>query len=139
MSEIEVFETTKNKTNLWLKDVMEELELTDKKKAYSALRGTLHILRDRLMVEESVNFAAQLPMLLRGLYFEGWRPTHVPLSVRKKADFVHLFDGKLADTFAMEPEEVIRRVFGVIKKHVSEGEIEDIRRSFPEDLRDLWE
>ena len=68
-----VFDTTVQETNLWLKAIMEALHTDDRHLAYLALRATLHALRDRLGPENAVHLAAQLPMLLRGLYYEGWR------------------------------------------------------------------
>jgi hypothetical protein len=38
------------------------------------LGGMLHVLRDRLTIQEAVQPGAQLPMLIRGLYWEGWDP-----------------------------------------------------------------
>ena len=43
----------------------------DRQDAYRAVRGVLHTLRDRLPVEESAQLAAQLPTLLRGVFYEG--------------------------------------------------------------------
>ncbi len=68
-----VFDTTVQETNLWLKGIMEGLHTDDRHLAYLALRATLHALRDRLGPENAVHLAAQLPMLVRGLYYEGWR------------------------------------------------------------------
>ena len=68
-----VFDTTVQETNLWLKAVMDGLHTDDRHLAYLALRATLHALRDRLGPENAVHLAAQLPMLVRGLYYEGWR------------------------------------------------------------------
>jgi hypothetical protein len=68
-----VFDTTVQETNLWLKAIMESLHTDDRHLAYLSLRATLHALRDRLGSENAVHLAAQLPMLLRGLYYEGWR------------------------------------------------------------------
>jgi uncharacterized protein (DUF2267 family) len=69
----DVFEGTLQKTQVWLNDLMFELDWEDRpQKAYLALRTVLHALRDRLTVEEAVQLGAQLPMLVRGFYFEGW-------------------------------------------------------------------
>ena len=76
MTGLEVFDTTVHKTNHWLNDAMHELHWQDKRKAYQAMRYTLHALRDRLTVEESAQLSAQFPMLIRGFYYEGWDPTH---------------------------------------------------------------
>ncbi|TMB45162.1 MAG: DUF2267 domain-containing protein, partial [Deltaproteobacteria bacterium] len=85
---LEVFDTTLQKTNSWLKELMGILGSQDRHMAYLALRATLHALRDRLTVEEVAHLGAQLPMLIRGFYYEGWDPTGKPLRVRRKEEFL---------------------------------------------------
>src|SRR5260370_882976 len=63
---LEVFDRAVHKTNIWLKDFMEMLDYADRHEAYLALRATLHALRERLTIDEVAQFAAQLPMLVRG-------------------------------------------------------------------------
>jgi uncharacterized protein (DUF2267 family) len=75
MTGLDIFDSTIQKTNLWLKDMLEELGWEDRHKAYQGLRFPLHALRDCLTVEEAVQLAAQLPLLIRGVYYEGWKPT----------------------------------------------------------------
>jgi uncharacterized protein (DUF2267 family) len=135
---LDVFDTTVQKTNIWLKDIMQALGWEDRHKAYGGLRTTLHALRDRLTPEETAQFGAQLPMLIRGLYYEGWTPTGKPDKVRHKVAFLAPIRDHFQDDWDVDPEEVARAVLHVIATHVSAGEIEDILLLLPKELKELW-
>lgn len=139
MTGLDVFDTTVQKTNLWLKDLMAELGWEDRHKAYGSLRTMLHALRDRLPLEEAVQFGAQLPMLLRGLYYEGWSPTGKPDKVRHTAAFLAPLRAHFQDDEDIDLEEVARAVLHVIATHVSAGEIDNIMLVLPKELRELWD
>jgi uncharacterized protein (DUF2267 family) len=134
---LDVFDRTLQKTNVWLKDLMETLGWSDKQEAYLALRATLHALRDRLTVDEAAQFGAQLPMLIRGFYYEGWDPSHKPDKVRHKEDFLARITQEVRP-FRVDSEQVARAVFTVLSNRVSEGEIEDIESTLPAEVRELW-
>src|SRR5918996_5613258 len=104
MTGLDVFDRTVHKTNSWLNELMEILGWHDKHRAYLALRVTLHALRDRLIVEEVAQLAAQLPMLVRGFYYEGWDPTGKPLKVRRKEQFLGLVEQELRGSERIDPE-----------------------------------
>jgi uncharacterized protein (DUF2267 family) len=135
---LDVFDTTLHKTNIWLNDLMQVLGWPDRHKAYSALRATLHALRDRLTVEEVAQLGAQLPMLIRGFYYEGWDPTGKPVRVRQKEQFLARIEEQFRGDDRIDPEQVARVVFTVLAKRVSEGEIEDVKHVLPAEIRDLW-
>ncbi len=80
------FDTTIHATNTWLKDLMERLGWEDRHRAYQAFRAVLHALRDHLTVDEVATLGAQLPLLIRGIYYEGWHPADKPLRERKKEE-----------------------------------------------------
>lgn len=88
MTALEAFDRTIHKTNAWLQDVMRRLDTDNRHEAYLALRATLHALRDRLPVEEAAHLGAQLPMLVRGFYYESWGPAGKPVKERRKEQFL---------------------------------------------------
>jgi uncharacterized protein (DUF2267 family) len=135
---LDVFDTTLHKTNIWLNDLMQVLGWSDRHKAYLALRTTLHALRDRLTLEEVAQLSAQLPMLIRGFYYEGWDPTDKPLRVRHKEQFLARIEQPFRGDDSVDPERVTRAVFTVLAKRVTEGEIEDVKHVLPAEIRDLW-
>ncbi len=75
----DLFEHAMQTARAWVRDVADELRTDDPDLAYRLLRVWLHTLRDRLPVRASADFAAQLPELLRGVYYEGWEPSKVPV------------------------------------------------------------
>ena len=85
---LDVFDRTLQKTYDWLAELMRLLAVNDRQRAYQALRATLHALRDRLTEEEVAQLGAQLPMLVRGFYYEGWDPTDKPLKLRHTEAFL---------------------------------------------------
>lgn len=134
---LDVFDTTVQKTNLWLKRIMEELHWDDRQRAYDALRAALQALRDRLTIEQAAKLGAQLPMLIRGLYYEGWDPTGKPLKERRVEEFLAHIPPYFRGEPFVDSERVVRAVYKVLAENISEGELEDVRGMMPEDIRDL--
>jgi uncharacterized protein (DUF2267 family) len=135
----DVFDNTIQKTQVWLNDLMSELDWEDNpRKAYMALRTVLHALRDRLTVEEAIQLGAQLPMLIRGFYYEGWNLKGKPHKERHKEDFLDHIKKAFKDNVTVDPQQVCRAVFRVLAKHTSKGEIEDVKHVLPKALHELW-
>ena len=121
----------------WVNELADDLEWTDRR-AYRLLRNVLHALRDWLPQEEMADLAAQLPALVRGIYFEGWKPSETPVWNRKKEDFIARIQEAFSDDLLNDPDEAVAAVFSLLDRHVSYGEIEDIRHSLKKPLRELW-
>ena len=122
-------------TNEWIHAVAGRLS-RDEQHAWRALRATLQVLRDRLPVAEAAQLAAQLPALLRGVFWEGWQPGHT-LDMRDKQSFLDAVAGALGDQTVL-PEAAARAVFEELGARVSAGEIAQVRMALPEAIRDLW-
>lgn len=136
---LEIFDAPLQKTQVWLKELMSELQWDDKpQKTFLALRTALHALRDRLTVEEAVHLGAQLPILIRGFYYEGWTLTQKPVKERHKSDFLDHVAHVFRDDDTVDPEKVMRGVFKVLSRHISSGEIKDVKHVLPKTLQELW-
>ncbi|MBI2432933.1 MAG: DUF2267 domain-containing protein [Candidatus Hydrogenedentes bacterium] len=135
---LEPFSTTVQKSDEWLHCLMEELHSKDTHKAYRVLRATLHALRDRLTPQESAHLAAQLPMLIRGLYYEGYNPDRTPIKERSLPEFLEHISEELMMPTDPSPEVAARLVFRLLHESVSEGEVEDVKDMLPKAVRSLW-
>ena len=135
----DLFDGTLQKTQIWLNDLMVELDWQGKPdKTYFALRTVLHALRDRLTVEEAVQLGAQLPMLVRGFYYDGWTLKGKPHKERHKEDFLNHIKEAFKGDVTVRPESIARAVFRVLELHTSDGEIADVKSLMPKALHELW-
>jgi uncharacterized protein (DUF2267 family) len=140
---LDVFDNTTQKTNEWLRDISQQLGVDNRRLAYLALRGTLHAVRDFLPLDESAQLSAQLPMLVRGLYFEGWNPSRTPEENRSQESFLSRVDEALEralwnEEIDLDAEQAARAVLRVLSERVSDGEIAQVQHVLPEPVRDLW-
>jgi uncharacterized protein (DUF2267 family) len=135
---LSVFDSTIEKTNIWLNEIMDGLGWQERQRAYHALSAVLHALRDRLTIPEAADLGAQLPLLVRGLYYEGWHPSGKPVKERKKEEFVAHIAQAFRDAPDVDPEDVTRAVFRVLARHVTAGEIDEVKQMLPAELRELW-
>ncbi len=129
----DMFSKALQDANAWLNEVMGDLD-ADRHRAYHALRAVLHATRDRLSVREAVHLAAQLPMLVRGLYFEGYAPAGKPLDT----DLLPAVAENLRDGQPLDPEDAARAVFRLLDANVARGQIEEVKRQLPTDAFVLW-
>jgi uncharacterized protein (DUF2267 family) len=134
-----IIERSVEKAHIWLKELAEELGGKDRRYAYRALRSVLHSLRDRLPVEVAAKFAAQMPVLIRGIYYEDWDPSRTPVTVRDVEAFLEgvVAEGHMAGT--TEASLAVEAVTRVLRRHVSAGEIDEVLAVLPASLRGLFE
>ena len=135
---LEVFDQTLQKTNIWLKDIMGQVG-PDRQRAYHALRAVLHTLRDRLTVDEAAHLSAQLPLLIRGLYFEGWHPAHKPTKERAQDEFLEQVEARLQGIEPINPETATRVVLEVLERYVDPAEAAHVKHMLPKPIRELWQ
>ena len=135
---LEVFDQTLQKTNIWLKGLMDDLG-PDRQRAYHALRAVLHSLRDRLTVEEAAHLSTQLPLLVRGIYFEGWHPAGKPNKDRSVEEFLGHVETRLQGVEPINPEVATRAVFRLLQQNVTEREVDHVKAMMGKPLQRLWQ
>ncbi|MGN9778378.1 DUF2267 domain-containing protein [Micromonospora sp. H33] len=124
------------KTNLILKDIEEAYgwPKSQRHQSYCALRTVLHLLRDRMPVQESVEFAAQLPVVLRGIYFDGWRPMDVPVKLNRD-DFLVEVRRQFTYDIKGSTQNLVQVVLNALRNHVTtQGQWDDVKDNMPKDL-----
>lgn len=139
MSGLDVFDRTLQETNIWLKELMDDLHCDERHKAYLALRSVLHALRDRLPSSEAIQLGAQLPLMVRGIYYESYQPGNKPLKERQLDRFYEHVLEKYVSPGPQDPARITKSVFSLLSRHVSQGEIEDVKQSLFSELRALWD
>lgn len=132
------FDKTLQTTNIWLNEISEKLG-PDRQVAWKVLSTVLHKLRDRLPVDAAAHLGAQLPLLVRGAYYDQFEPSKQPSTCRTREEFVAEVAEWLTDIRPVDPDEAIRAVFAVLSHHVDPGQIAKTRAILPEPLRRWWE
>ncbi len=137
-TQVPVLDHTIQLTNVWLKKLGEEHHLGDRHNCYSALRAVLHALRDRLTPELAVHLGAQLPILVRGIYYESWHAADAPRKDRQVDEFVQRVAAELPPMFPRDALGVTEAVFDLLWKELDPGEIAKVIDTLPVPLRGLW-
>jgi uncharacterized protein (DUF2267 family) len=134
---VENLDRSIDKVNAWLADIGAGFGTSDRRLAYRVLRAWLHNLRDCLSVEVAAHFAAQLPELLRGVFFDGWNPSHVPEKY-DRAGYVARFarEARVHDSDVAKTAGIVA---AAARRHMSAGVVEEAFRLLPADLRELLE
>src|SRR5437773_2063423 len=132
---LEVLDSTYHKTQEWIGQLAENSHL-EKGDAYKALRAVLLTLRDCLPIQEAVHFGAQLPMLIRGLYYDGWKPSETPIKMSRE-QFLEAIKEKIVTDRFMDPVRMTHDVVVLLQDHMSPGEMSNVKQILPKELRTL--
>jgi uncharacterized protein (DUF2267 family) len=135
---LDIFDKTLQVTNIWLNEIMERLG-PERQVAWKVLSTVLRKLRDRLPADLSAHLGAQLPLLVRGAYYDQYEPGRQPSDCRTPEEFSAEVAEWLSDIRAVDPDEAIQAVFAVLSRHVSEGQIRKVRGALPQGIRMLWD
>jgi uncharacterized protein (DUF2267 family) len=136
---LEVFDKTLQTTHIWLDELMAELG-PDRQVAWHVLGAVLRAVRDRVPLELAVHLGSQLPLLVRGTYYDQWRaPGRMDEKPRSLDEFLQPIGQQLAQTRPVNVRTAAQAVFRVLSRHVNRGQVEKVRNSLPDDVRAIWD
>jgi uncharacterized protein (DUF2267 family) len=126
MKNVRAFEKTFQETNELLKEIEKEFGWEGQREiAYDALRSILHTLRDRLTVEEAADFSSQLPMLVKGVFYDGFKPAKMPIKM-DEIEFVEEVMRRFPLSMDYSTKDLIQGVLLALSRYVSEGEMKNV-------------
>lgn len=135
---LEVFDSTLQKTHIWLDEIMGDIA-PDRRLAWHVLGAVLRAIRDRVPLEVGAHLGAQLPLLVRGTYYDQFRPEEIPLPIRSWDEFLALVSLGLVDLDPpIAPARAAEAVFRVLSRHVSKGQVDKIQQALPTAIRERW-
>lgn len=134
---IQVFDKTLQITNTWLDDLMED-HGPDRQLAWHMLGAVLHTLRDRLQPDLAAHLSAQLPLLVRGAYYDQYEPSKQPTRSRSLDEFLSQVNEELSFSRPVDTKEAVRSVFRVLSHYIDPGEVRKVRAALPQDVQALW-
>ena len=110
----------------------------DKQVTWHVLGAVLRSLRDRVPLQVAVHLGAELPLLVRGLYYDRWHASDQPERYRTLHEFLGHVTEQLGAIRPVDPRHATRAVFDMLSRHVPEGQIRKVRQALPEEVRALW-
>jgi uncharacterized protein (DUF2267 family) len=134
---LEVFDKSIQTTNIWLDEIMAEIG-PDRQIAWHVLGAVLRALRDRVPLELSAHFASQLPLVIRGTYFDQWRVLPEPLKFREQEEFLAYVQQGLHGIRPVNPRNAVIAVLNVVSRHVPGGQCAKVREALPAPIQTLW-
>lgn len=139
-TQVSTLDDSVHRTNEWLRDLSEKLGTEDRGAAYIALRGVLKALRDRLPVDDAAHLGAQLPILIRGVYYDQYRPADQPNVVRDQQAFLGMVAEGFGDAsnLGFGPEQATPAVFELLNEKIDTNEAKKARHLLSDELKALW-
>jgi len=134
---LDVFDKTLQATHTWLDQISTQIG-PDRQLAWRVLGAVLRALRDRLPIGLAAHLGAQLPLLVRGLYYDQWRPSEEPRQMRSRDEFLAQVADGLSDIRPVNVAKATHAVFVVLDHYVDPGQVKKVRDALPHEIRELW-
>lgn len=138
------FEQFAAEANKFVREVADELQNGgDATHAYRVTKSVFHTVRDVLSPQESLHLVAQLPLLIKGVYVDGWH-MDTKERIRSMPQFLDCLRRQSERSAGRDfgddetAKRSVKAVLNVLKRRVAVGQIQDMIDQFPMELAGLW-
>jgi uncharacterized protein (DUF2267 family) len=138
-SHLEIIDRNVEKAHIWVNGVAEELGTDDREQAFRVLRAFLHALRDHLSVDVAAQLSAQLPIFVRGVFYEAWNPNAMPNHTRDLDSFLDRIAAEARLAGETEASFAAAAANRVLQRHISTGERDAVLHVLPRHVRAFLE
>lgn len=135
---VDAIERSVHKTNEWLADLAAELGV-DREEAWRILRAFLQVLRDRITIDEAAHLAAQLPHVLRGVFYEGFDPGHTLEKIRDPDTFLTRLAERAELAGPTNASLAAEAAMRTLRRHITDGEVDEVLSQLPDPIRSVLE
>lgn len=135
---LDVFDKTIQTTNIWLDEIMAEMG-PDRQIAWHILGAVLRTLRDRLPPDLAAHLGAQLPLLVRGVYYDQYVPSATPDKIRSLDEFLSKIKDQMEFIRPIDSADALRVVCRVLTRHVDDGQMAKVWEALPHEIRRVAE
>lgn len=142
MSKLSVFDKDLNECYSLLKYINEHASWPDEDnhKALASLRAVLHEIRDSVSVGTSANFSAQLPIFIRGIYFERWDyKEELPKKNRTREEFLNSIQNNLKEFPEIKAENAVRVIVKVLKEKYGDSSFRKLENNLTDEVKSIWQ
>lgn len=136
-SGLDTFDKSYQMATVWMEELSREIG-TDHQEAWHVLGDVLRATRDRVPIELAVHLGSQLPMSLRGTYYDGFGSSGPPDRTRTRETFLEMVSSRLSNTRSTDTEAATQPVFRVLSCHVDSGQAAKLMAALPEEVQVLW-
>jgi uncharacterized protein (DUF2267 family) len=135
---LDVFDKTLQTTHIWLDELIAEIG-PDRQVAWHVLGTVLRAVRDRIPLELAVHLGSQLPLLVRGIYYDQWHaPGRMDDKPRSLDEFLEPISEQLAQIRPINPSNATQAVFRVLSRHVNPGQVDKVKHALPGEVQAIW-
>jgi len=135
---LDVFDKTLQTTHIWLDELMAEIG-PDRQVAWHVLGVVLRAVRDRIPLELAVHLGSQLPLLVRGIYYDQWHaPGRMDEKPRSLDEFLQIIGEQLAQIRPINARNATGAVFRILSRHVARGQVGKVKHSLPSEVQAIW-
>jgi uncharacterized protein (DUF2267 family) len=134
---LDVFDKSIQTTNIWLDEIMAEIG-PDRQTAWHVLGVILRVVRDRIPIGLGIHLGSQLPLVVRGAFYDQYTQLAEPLKLRSQDEFLAHVQERFGDIRPVNPRNAVIAVFNVLSRHLPRGQSTKVHDALPADVKVLW-